>query len=176
MQRDRGEGRAVVVHAADEFAGDVLGVGRAAAIAGEQQLAALAQCRGDRLGDADERGGGGGVGGKGGGGRHRLRKPVRHELPVGSGIQGGLLPMRPAALHRPAGWGQRRLGGAGWLERDWIRLTQSRSGNSLFERVIHAFRRCRPGDHAPKSKPNWEAPVTTRSGLRRRAKPTKATG
>src|SRR5690606_23516736 len=37
-QRDRRQARAVVVEAADQFAGPVLGVGGAAAVAGEQQL------------------------------------------------------------------------------------------------------------------------------------------
>ena len=42
-QGDGGQRGAVVVHARDEFGGDVLGVGGAAAIAGDQQLAAAAQ-------------------------------------------------------------------------------------------------------------------------------------
>ena len=55
-ERDGGERRAVVDEASDEFGGDVLGVGGAAAVAGEQDLAAAFERRGDPLGDGDGRG------------------------------------------------------------------------------------------------------------------------
>ena len=42
-QRDRGISRPVLLVAADDFGGDVLGVGGAAAIADEQKLVACAQ-------------------------------------------------------------------------------------------------------------------------------------
>ena len=51
-----GERRAIVDEAADEFGGDVLGVGGAAAVAGEQHLAAVAQRARDAVGDGDDRG------------------------------------------------------------------------------------------------------------------------
>ena len=52
-ERDGGERRAVVDEASDEFRGDVLGVGGAAAVAGEQDLAAALQRGSDALGDGD---------------------------------------------------------------------------------------------------------------------------
>ena len=55
-ERDRGQRRAVVDEASDEFRGDVLGVGGAAAVAGEQHLAAALQRGRDALGDGDGRG------------------------------------------------------------------------------------------------------------------------
>ncbi len=53
-QRDRCKWGAVGGEAADELRGDVLGVGRAAAVAGQQNLAAAAQRAHDPLGDGDD--------------------------------------------------------------------------------------------------------------------------
>ncbi len=55
-ERDGGERRAVVDEAADQLGGDVLGVGGAAAVAGEQDLAAILQAGGDAAGDGDDGG------------------------------------------------------------------------------------------------------------------------
>src|ERR1700722_14608103 len=50
-QRDRGIGRAIFLVAADDFSGDVLGVGGAAAVTCDQELVAGTQAGRDDVGD-----------------------------------------------------------------------------------------------------------------------------